>query len=451
MLVERRSTDLTANNECVNNGVKRLLSINNYHYRRAGSDALFLDQDRLFQARGWQTAVFSMKHRDNLATPWQEFFVDELEFGGDYSLPTRLRLAGKVLYSREARANISRLLDRYSPDVVHIHSIYHHISPAILPVLGRRSVPIVMTAHDYKLLCPAYKMYDGNSVCEECRGGRVLPLIRKRCLHGSAAVSSLVAMESVFHRWAGFYERHIDRLICPSRFMFDKFVAWGWPSERLVHLCNFFDERLWTPSFQPGRYFLYFGRLAPEKGLATFIRAAAQAKSAIKIVGWGAERNFLQTLADQLHVAVEFIDHVPPALLASLIGNARAVVVPSEWYENASLAILESFASGKPVIAAGIGGIPEMVIDGDNGWLFPPGDAAALASRLDEVASMPDSEVESFGRRARLFVERHYSADRYFAEMTRLYADLGARERLNTGYSVAERLEPQAGSSRVGD
>jgi glycosyltransferase involved in cell wall biosynthesis len=405
----------------------RLLSINNFHYRRAGSDACFLDHNALFQARGWETAVFSMKHRENLPSPWQEHFVDEIEFARGYSLLAKARIAGKVLYSREGRARLERLLHGYSPDVVHVHSLYHHISPAILPVLARQRVPIVMTAHDYKLACPAYKMFDGHSICEDCRGGRLLPLIRKRCVHGSRAVSTLVALETAFHRSRRYYERYVDRIVCPSRFLLEKLVEWGWPRERLVYVPNFFDPSLWKPNFQPGRYFLYFGRLAPEKGLHTLVRASALSGCRTRIVGWGTLRRELVELAQRLGAPVEIIDHVPAAEVASLIQGARAVVVPSEWYENASLALIEGFASGKPAIASDIGGNPELVRDGENGWLFEPGNAQALAALLSGVWNEPDDNVELHGRCAHLLVSRSHSADRYYSALTSLYGTLGVR------------------------
>jgi glycosyltransferase involved in cell wall biosynthesis len=419
--------------------VPQLLSINNFHYRRAGSDALFLDHDRLFRSHGWRTAVFSMRHADNDASPWQDFFVDEIELARDYSAWQRLRLAGKVLYSFEARERLQRLLAQFQPDVVHVHSVYHHISPAILPLLGRLAAPVVLTAHDYKLACPAYKMFDGRQVCEDCKSGTLLPLLRKRCIHGSLSASSLVAAETALHRALGSYRRHIAKLICPSRFMRDKLIEWGWPAERLVHIRNFFDAELWQPQFEPGKYFAYFGRLAPEKGLTTLLHAAAHARVPVKIAGWGTTGPQLRRLAATLDVDVEFIDALPVSELSRLIQGSRAVVLPSEWYENASLAILEAMACGKPVIASRSGGNPEIVLEDEQGWLFDAGDSRDLARCLTAVAGMTNDRVQSCGRQAREFVAANYGSERYFAAMTRLYAQLGATC-IDPGYF----LEPQA-------
>src|SRR5262245_22437616 len=288
----------------------RLLSINNFHYRRAGPDACFLDHDALFRARGWETAVFSMKHALNLPSPWQEHFVDEIEFDRKHTALEKAGLAGKAIYSCEGRAQLERLLQDYSPDVVHIHNLVHYISPAVFPVLARQGVPIVMTAHDYKLACPANRMFDGRAVCEDCRGNRLLPLIRKRCVRNSRAVSALVAIETAFNSWRRYYDRYVDRIICPSHFMLEKLVEWGWPRERLVYIRHFVDPSLWKPNFQPGRYFLYFGRLAPEKGLQTLVRASALSRCPTRIVGSGPLREELSRLAERLEAPVEVMDHV---------------------------------------------------------------------------------------------------------------------------------------------
>jgi glycosyltransferase involved in cell wall biosynthesis len=415
-----------------------LLSINNFHYRRAGSDALFMDHDRLFARNGWSTAVFSMRHADNEASAWERFFVEELELSRSYSAAAKVRLAGKVLYSTEARAQLGKLLDEFMPDVAHVHSVYHHISPAIMPLLHSRSVPIVLTAHDYKLACPAYKMFDGEKICEACKGGNLTPLLRRHCLHGSRSISALVAVESALHRVLGLYRNYVQKIVCPSQFMRRKLLEWGWPAEQLIHIRNFFDPDMWLPEFRPGNYFLYFGRLAPEKGLTTLLRATALAGVALKVVGSGTMTAQLRQLADSLSLEVEFIPHVSPDRLASLIRGARATVLPSEWYENSSLAILESAACGKPVIASDIGGNPEAVRHGDNGWLFAAGDVEALADRMTSVAMMHGAQLEAMGECSRQLVCSEYSCDLYFEAMTALYGSLSIGVRVSDRRSIAD-------------
>lgn len=136
----------------------RLLSLNTYNYRRGGSDVVFLEHDAMFRAQGWDTAVMAMHHPKNDPSPWSQFFADEIEFGHKYGALDKLAMAGKVIYSGEAKRKISALLDKFPTDVAHAHCIYHHLSPSVLDELKQRGIPTVMTAHDLKLACPAYKM-----------------------------------------------------------------------------------------------------------------------------------------------------------------------------------------------------------------------------------------------------------------------------------------------------
>ena len=245
---------------------KRLLSLNTYHYRRGGSDAVFFDHDELFRGAGWETAMFTMHHPKNEPSPWSEYFADELEFGHDYGLGQKMVMATKVIWSREAQQKLRRLLDKFRPDVAHAHCIYHHLSPSVLSLLHEQGIPTVMTAHDLKLACPAYKMLNSSGICEKCRGGNVLHVIANRCLHNSLSTSTLVAIESGIHKLLRLYRRNLDRIVVPSRFYEQKLIEWGWPAEMLVYIPNFIDANAYTPQYEPGSYYLYFGRLAPEKG-----------------------------------------------------------------------------------------------------------------------------------------------------------------------------------------
>ena len=148
-----------------------LLSINNYYYYRGGAETVFLEHNRMFDAAGWSVVPFAMKHPQNLPTPWSRHFVEEIEFGQDYSFAQQLARAGKVIYSFEARTKLARVLDQAHPAVAHGHNIYHHISPAILGLLKQRKVPTVLTLHDLKVACPAYNMLAPDGICERCRGG----------------------------------------------------------------------------------------------------------------------------------------------------------------------------------------------------------------------------------------------------------------------------------------
>ena len=402
----------------------RLLNINSYHYRRGGADAVYFDHARLMGELGWDNAYWAMHHPKNEPSDWTDYFVDEIEFGNSYSLPDKLIKASKVVWSFEAQRKLNRLINDFKPDIAHLHNIYHHLSPSILSTLAKAGIPVVLTAHDLKLACPSYSMYTGGKVCERCKSGNYLNTITQRCVQDSIAASTVVAVEAFTHRLLGSYRRHVDRIVVPSRFFEQKFVEWGWSNDDFAHIANWVDADQFNPAYQPGGHFLYFGRIDATKGIETLIKASAQAGVALKIAGRGPLETQARELAQTLNQPVEFLGFRSGADLHDQIRAARAIVLPAEWYENAPISVLEAFALGKPVIGSEIGGIPEMVLNGINGWTFPAYDAAALAERLRSVADMPDSAVAQIGQQARQFVVDRFSAQRYAEQMTALYDSL---------------------------
>lgn len=403
----------------------KLLTINNYYYRRGGAEVVFLEQNRLFREIGWEVVPFSMRHADNHTTPWEEYFVDDIEFGSDYSLWQKLVRVPKVINSREAQRKMNRLLENISPDIAHAHNLYHHISPSVLPVLKKDNIPVVLTLHDLKLVCPAYKMLTHDGICERCKGGRFTNVLRHRCLKESVSLSALVMIEAFIHQWRGAYEKYVDRFVVPSRFYMEKFVEWGWARERFVFIPNFVDVKGLEPGFDPGRGVVYFGRLAPEKGLATLIGAAAATKTPLIIAGSGPEEACLKAKAQKLGAEVSFSGYLSGESLYDVIRSTRAVVLPSEWYENAPISILEAYALGKPVIGAAIGGITELVREGETGFTFEAGNVTALSAILAQLADLPDTLLTDMGHNARRWVEQEFTAARYRMRLLRLYAELG--------------------------
>lgn len=401
-----------------------LLNVNNYHYRRGGAEVVSLDQTRLFSERGWDVVPFAMHHPDNEPSPWSRFWVDEIELGSDYTIGQKLVRSSRVVYSRQAKQRLGALLDEVHPDIAHLHNVYHHISPAVLPVLADRGIPTVLTTHDLKLACPAYKMLTHDGICERCKGGRLSNAVRHRCIKGSVVLSSVVYAESRLHRLLDTF-RHVDRFISPSRFYIDTFVSWGHDRSRFVHVPNFVEAGAFTPDPAPGDHVVYFGRLSEEKGLATLVRAAAASGVRVELIGTGPEEDALRALVDELAAPVSFAGYRSGADLHDRVRAARAVVLPSEWYENGPMSALEAFALGKPLVGARIGGITEMVVEGETGWGFDSGSVADLAAVLTEVADTPDAAVVDMGHRCRRWVETDFSAEAHVERLYDVYGSLG--------------------------
>lgn len=403
----------------------RLLSVNNYHYRRGGSDVVYLDHAALMESQGWRNGFFAMHHPKNLATPWSQYFVDEIEFGHAYTLSQKLAMASKVVYSFESQHKLKRLLQDFPADVAHLHCIYHHLSPSIIPTLHDAGVPVVMTAHDLKIACPAYKMLNSTGICEKCKGGNLLNVVMHRCVRDSLAASTIVMVESTVHRILNTYQGKLDKVVVPSHFFMEKFIDWGWPRDKFAYIPNYVDATHFTPGYEPCAYFLYFGRLAPEKGVATLMRAAKAAGVNLKIAGTGPIEVELHALQAELQGDIDFLGYRSGAELHALIREARAVVLPSEWYENAPMSVLESFALGTPVIGARMGGIPELVLDGETGWTFESRSTEDLSALLSRIIAMPSAQVAGVGRQARNHVASHFNRAGYLNATLALYASLG--------------------------
>jgi glycosyltransferase involved in cell wall biosynthesis len=406
---------------------RTLLSVNNYYYPRGGAEMVFMRHNGIFSNAGWSVVPFSMQHEKNEPSEWSGGFVEEIEFGRENeSFAQRARKGLKAVYSLEARRKIRGLIDRTHPNVCHVHNIYHHISPSILSVLRRREIPVVMTLHALKIACPAYLMLSQDGVCERCRDGRLFQVATNRCMKGDTMLSMLVMVESYLHRMLRSYVGNVDCFVVSSRFYLEKLSEWGFDAGRFEYVPNFVDARAFDPCFVPGRRFVYSGRLSREKGIVTLIRAAAEAEVGVDIIGTGPLEAELHELVHALGADVRFHGFLSGKALSETVAAARAVVVPSEWYENAPLSVLEAYALGKPVIAADIGGLPELVVDGRTGWIFESGSIESLATCLRAVADMADRRVGSAGAVAREYVVDEFSPDRYRNTMTDLYARLGA-------------------------
>lgn len=403
---------------------KALLSANNYFYPRGGADIVFLKHNKLLEDNGWKVIPFSMRHKNNIQSYWSGYFVSEIEFGKKYSILEKLYISTKVIYSIEARSRLKRLLDERHFKICHCHNIYHHVSPSILPLIKSYDIPIVMTLHDLKLACPNYQMLTRNSICERCRGKKYYNVVKYRCIKDSLTLSFLIMVESYVHNLLKLYENNCDYFIVPSKFLKKKMEEWGINKEKLVYIPNFVDSRNKSGKVVTGNGFLYFGRLAPEKGLRTLIRAAKLADIDLFIAGEGPEKKNLVELSNKLNCRVNFLGFLNREQLEIVIKSCRATVLPSEWYENAPLSIMESFAIGKPVIGANIGGIPELIKDNETGFTFESGNEIELANALIKMQGLNDEELINMGASAQKFVYDNFSQELYLKSIEKLYNKL---------------------------
>lgn len=405
----------------------RLLNVHRYRYRKGGAEAVYLDHSRLFAERGWSCAEFAMAHSKNPPSAWDEYFPAQFEprpgWRGLLDIP-------RFVYSAEARQQMARLLESFRPDIVHVHGLYHQLTPSVLEPIAASGIPIVYTMHDFKLLCPAYSLFTEKlGLCERCASGSFWNCATNACLHGSRAVSAVYALDSYIHRWRGSYDA-VSAFVMPSRSILEKHREHGFPAGKLHHIPNFFETTADEPATREliaearqryGRYVVYFGRLSSEKGCGVLIEACDAAGLTLVLVGEGPEEAHLRELAARSGQAVHFTGYLAGGRLWAVVEAALGVVLPSIWYEIAPKSVLEAMARAKPVIASAIGGLPEQVEDGVTGYLAKPGNAAALAEALLRLAGLSAAERETMGERARTRALTSFTADRYFTSTANLY------------------------------
>jgi len=383
----------------------KILQVNQFYYPRGGADIYFLNLTRELREAGHQVAVFSMDHPKNLESPWSKYFVSRVSFN-EAGLWDKLKTPGRVLYSWESKNKFSRLLDDFRPDIIHIHNIYHHISPSILDAAKDRHIPVVMHLHDYKLVCANHALFTKGAFCERCRPNKYYECLLNRCIKDSWAGSALAVAEMYLHHsWLKIYERDVDVFIAPSNFMKDTLVRFGREADKIKVIYNPFDREIasMTPqetNNRKGSYLLYFGRLSREKGLETLIKAASLTGKSVKIAGVGPEAGNLEILAKDLQAPIEFLGFKNSKELKSLISGAEAVIIPSIWGENMPLSLLEAMSLGQIVIASRIGGLPELIEDGYSGLLFEPGNQDDLAAQIRRLADLDRESISLQARQA---------------------------------------------------
>jgi glycosyltransferase involved in cell wall biosynthesis len=289
---------------------------------------------------------------------------------------TGARAAADAVWSRSAVALTRSMVSAFEPDVIHVHSLYPRLSPAVLR--AAEGTPVVMTLHNFRLQCLPATFLRDERVCEDCLGRLPWRGVVYGCYRGSRAASAVLATSLTLHRLARSFQR-VTLFVAVSEFVRVKLAEGGLDSSRVRVRRNF------APPVErrqgPGSYFLVLGRLSPEKGVDVALDAW-NGHGRLVIVGDGPERPALQLRS---RAGVEFTGGVGGVEASSLLRDARALLVPSRWFEGSPRVIVEAMAAGVPVVASDIGGLPEHVDDGVTGLLVTPDDVPAWAEAMERL------------------------------------------------------------------
>ncbi len=402
----------------------KILQINKFFYRRGGSETYFFDLIKLLEQGGHEVVTLSTKSAKNLSSPYEDFFVEEIDFGKSEGLIKNLKKFGHSLYSLEAKKKLEKLIIETKPDIAHLHNISHHISPSIFSVLKKYKIPVVQTLHDYQFICPNFKLFTEGAVCERCKKYRYWNAVIHKCIHESRLESLAEMFEMYFDKACQFYEKGVHCFVTPSKFLKDKIEGWNIAKKiKIEQVSLFLGASRFEPKYEAGDYAIYFGRLVKEKGLDVLVEALGGTDVKLKIVGDGPEKEELKVKSEKLKVNVEFVGYKTGKELHELIQNAKFVVLPSVWYENYPMSLLEAGAFGKAVVATRLGGISEIIHDGENGFLAASGDTGDLREKMRRLWS-DNALCEQMGRRAREMIIENNSPEEHYKKIMKVYSEL---------------------------
>jgi glycosyltransferase involved in cell wall biosynthesis len=380
----------------------RVLLCHAYYQQPGGEDQSFEAEARLLESRGHEVRRYTV-HNDAI----------------DGMSP--LAVAAKTFWNRRSHRDLTCLLREFRPDVMHCTNTFPLISPSAYYAAKSLGVAVVQSLRNYRQLCPGGLLMRDGAVCEDCLGKWFAgPAIRHGCYRGSRAATAVVAGMTALHRLLGTWSSAVDLYFTLTEFARSRFVAAGWPAEKIAVKPNFIDP---DPGIGAGdaQYAVFVGRLSSEKGIGTMLEAWRRLDQPIplKIIGDGPLADEIRAFSSA-HPLVQLLGRRPLNEVLDIIGAARFLVMPSIWYETFGRTIIEAFAKGTPVIASHLGAMAELVNDGATGLLFKPGDAADLAKKIESLWRNPRLR-DCLGAAARSEYERRYTAEPNHRQLLELY------------------------------
>jgi glycosyltransferase involved in cell wall biosynthesis len=403
----------------------RVLLVNAFHYLRGGVERTYLDESRWLTGAGHEVLHFATRDPRNEFSPTSRHFAPAADFGEDVPASRQLVQLPRALWSVPAARAMAGLLEESRPDIAHLHAPSRYLTPSILRPLERAGVPVVMTLHDFKPWCTNRILFAHGAPCERCRGGRHWRALATGCVQGSRLKSAVGAVEAYAHEAVGAY-RAVRTWIAPSRFVLEKALEHGVRRESLrllPHGVEVATARAGPVAVQiPETPFVLFsGRLSLEKGVRLLPTLAMRlAPTPVVVAGDGPLRSWLEPQAGS-QPNLRLLGHVDDATLAALRAAAAVVVVPSLFYEHFCYAVAEAFTDRRPVVAARIGAIPELVEHEVTGLLVPPGDAHALAEAVQRALS--DHFAPSWGEAGQARVASLGDPRRHLDGLLGIYRD----------------------------
>lgn len=408
-----------------------ILIVNTFHFFGGGDSTYTFNLADMLQQKGHEVAFFAMQDGRNLPDPNSDFFVNHIDFkelNQSKSIFTGFKVASRVIYSRETRKKFAKVLDRFQPDIVHLQNIHGHIGPSVIFEAKKRNLPVVWTLHDYKMVCPNnhFSIDTTGEICEACRRNKYYQAIIKRCKKGSILASIMASIEAYAHRLMHLRER-VDLFLTPSVFLRTKLLESGFSPSRVVHLPLFLPDEMFHGNIKDKGYLLFMSKLDPIKGIFPLLEACARVPKVNFIFAGCVEETVERHVQQVLPKNANYVGMKHGNELRKLLLGARAVILPSLWYENQPFTITEAFATGKPVIASDLGGMTELVQHDERGLLVQPGNVNALVEAIQLINRHPE-KTRQMGRKAQDYARKEHGAKNHYQRLMQIYNNIIERE-----------------------
>lgn len=405
----------------------KVLIINTRHYLGGGDSTYSFNLASLLKKNGHDVYFFGMHDERNIPDPNDDLFVSQIDFrklNKKKSIKNGLYVLSRSIYSKEARNNFSKLLDRVKPDIIHAQNLHGHITPSVILEAKSRNIPVVWTLHDYKMVCPNTHFLIDNTgeICEACKNGKFFNAIRKKCKKNSVLASFIASSEAYTHQFLHIREL-VDVFISPSTFLESKLLENGFNQKRVKHVPLFLRDEQFCRSNLDDGYFLFIGKIEPIKGILTLIEAAKLLpKIEFKIAGKISDQTE-EAFKSNLSPNINYLGLLNGEEIKKVISRSKAIILPSLWYENQPFAILEAFAARKPVIASDLGGMKELISTNNSGVLFKPGNVHDLKNAIESLIENPQIAIE-LGNNAFNYVTSIHSEHNHYEKLFEIYESL---------------------------
>jgi len=403
----------------------KVLIIQKFFYRSGGAEVVAFELAKLLRANGHQVIEFSMKDERNEPSAYSDYFIKNINYNKREGFFSDLKKFFKFLFSFEAQKKLKALVEKEKPDIAHVHNVSFYLTPSIFFTLKKLKVPIVRTLHDYRLICPNSILFTKGSICEKCKFHKYYNCFRYKCVKNDAVFSFMAMLNMYLHKLILKSYDQIDFFISPSKFLISKFQEWGMDISKFKQLYNFMDLQKLQPSQSLGEGIIFAGRLSPEKGILSLLAAMKNLPQIkLQIAGEGPQKKDLENFIKENHlINVELLGYKKQSELHDLIKASKLVIVPSIWYENNPLSILEAFSFGKPVIGTDLGGMAELISNGQNGLVYKLGDIQDLTNKISNLYNNNEL-VAQMGRNARQFVEENCDPQTHLQQILQIYKSL---------------------------